>query len=515
MEGLKFETDAWIVIFVYIVSLLVIGWLGYRARRDNSLQDFYLAGPGFGFAVLILTLYATQYSGNTLFGFTGKAYRTGFSWAMSIHFMTAIIVCYLVLAPRLHRAARANGYITPADYLQDRFGSRAISTLATVLMVLALSNYLLAQLMAMGRALEGLAGPELGPTYYVRGIIILAIVMVIYETLGGLRAVAWTDCIQGLILLFGFAMLIAMVLQKYGPLEGATTAILANPATQAKAAPPSAQTCREWFSYILMVGIGGALYPQAIQRLYAARSAKVLRRSMMVMAFFPLTTTLVALIVGVVALANHPGLEGSGSDKVLTVMLRGIQSDSSLGYWLVVILFAGILAAIMSTADSALLSISSMFTKDLYSRMLRPEAEQKELTRVGKVTSWILVALLVWIAIAMREGKSLIWLLDRKFDLLVQLMPAFFIGLHWKGLKRGPVLGGIIAGLLVAVPLGIGPVIEQTKDYFAFVQKGKVFGIHPGVYGLAANLMVAVGGSLIGRGRNDSMESPSTLKASL
>ena len=58
---------------IYLTSLIGIGWLGLRARRENSLRDFYLAGPGIGFVVLLLTLYATQYSGNTLFGFSGKA----------------------------------------------------------------------------------------------------------------------------------------------------------------------------------------------------------------------------------------------------------------------------------------------------------------------------------------------------------------------------------------------------------------------------------------------------------
>ena len=79
-EILPFGPAALSVIFIYILSLIGIGWVGYRAREDNSMKDFYLAGRGFGFLVLLLTLYATQYSGNTLFGFTGKAYRIGFSW---------------------------------------------------------------------------------------------------------------------------------------------------------------------------------------------------------------------------------------------------------------------------------------------------------------------------------------------------------------------------------------------------------------------------------------------------
>ena len=82
---------------LYLCSLILIGWIGRRAKRDNSLKDFYLGGGTTGFFVLFLTLYATQYSGNTMFGFSGKAYRIGFSWLTCVHFMTAIIVFLLMV----------------------------------------------------------------------------------------------------------------------------------------------------------------------------------------------------------------------------------------------------------------------------------------------------------------------------------------------------------------------------------------------------------------------------------
>ena len=190
-EILPFGPAALFVISIYILSLIGIGWVGYKAREENSMKDFYLAGRGFGFLVLLLTLYATQYSGNTLFGFTGKAYRIGFSWVMSLHFMTAIIACYLIFAPKLYHQAKQKGFITPVDFLDDRFQSSAISLIAAFVMIAALINYALAQLMAMGRAFQGLV--SINPVQaYIYGVIFLAIIMGIYETLGGLRAVAWT-----------------------------------------------------------------------------------------------------------------------------------------------------------------------------------------------------------------------------------------------------------------------------------------------------------------------------------
>ena len=480
-EGLlPFGPGAWVFITLYLCSLLLVGWWGYRARREDSMKDFYLAGGGFGFIVLLLTLYATQYSGNTLFGFTGKTYRIGYAWTMSVHFMTAVIVFYLLLAPKLQARARIRGFITPADYLHDRFSYAPLSVLSSVVMIVALANYLLAQLMAMGRAVEGLSAST-DVDVYLWAVIALALIMVVYETLGGLRAVAWTDVLQGVVLMIGFVILAVLVFVYFGGPETSALKIIEKGEGE-KLLPPGWAMTREWFSYIFMVGIGAALYPQAIQRLYAARSPAVLRRSLQVMAFLPLTATLIAVFIGITALAHFPGLEGAAADRVLTVVFREIQSQGSLGYWLVVVLFAAVLAAIMSTADSALLSISSMFSGDLY-RRARPGADEKSLTQVGKVSSWVLIVILVVLAIQLRH-TTLLKLLDRKFDLLVQLSPAFFIGLHWKGLRARPVFAGLVVGLAIALGL-------------AFAVGGKPWGIHAGLYGLPVNLAIAVGGSLL------------------
>ncbi len=488
-DMLPFGPGGLAVIGLYLLSLLFIGWLGHRARRTQTLRDFYLAGRGVGFFVLLLTLYATQYSGNTLFGFTGRAFKFGYFWTTSVHFMTAIVVFYLLFAPKLHQLARLKGFITPSDYLMERFNSPALVLVGSLVMVVAISNYLIGQLMAMGRALEGLTTVD-PKVAYVSGVLVLAAIIVVYETLGGFRAVVWTDAVQGLILLVGFFVLLFMVFRVFGSLPEATQTLASDPQTAPKVQPPTGQRCREWLSYVLLVGIGGALYPQAIQRIYAARSAATLRRSLSVMAFLPLTTALVALVVGVIAAAHLPHIKDEYADRVLAVMCRHVQEGSAFGYWLVVVLFAAILAAIMSTADSVLLSISSMLTKDIYGRFVRPDADEAQLTRMGKRLSWLIVVVVAGLAILLRK-TDLVTLLDRKFDLLVQLAPAFFIGIHWQKLRRGPVLAGLIAGIVVALAVGY---VRQ----FVFKMSPKVWGFHPGLYGLAVNVLIAVVGSIGG-----------------
>jgi Na+/proline symporter len=309
----------------------------------------------------------------------------------------------------------------------------------------------------------------------------LAVIMVVYETLGGMRSVAWTDVIQGVVLLLGFGILAFLIPIKLGGgLENvvAKLSVMDPPKVEA----PNWQGANKWISYVFLLGCGAAIYPQAIQRLYSSRSVKVLKRSLAIMAFMPLTTTLVALICGLTAAVVLPDLSKGESDQVLARLCALVMSESMLGYWLVVAVFAAALAALMSTADSALLSISSMLTKDIYLPYFRPAASEAELTKFGKISSWAIVVLLVVVAIG--TEATLVRLLELKFEVLIQVVPCFFMGLYWKRLTAGIALTGMVCGLVVALGLTVAG-------------KPLVWGFHAGVLGLFLNAAVCGIGTLL------------------
>lgn len=141
----------------------------------------------------------------------------------------------------------------------------------------------------------------------------------------------------------------------------------------------------------------------------------------------------------------------------------------------------------MSTADSALLSISSMLSKDIYGRFVDANASEARLTFLGKLFSWCLIAFLVWLAIYLSDKASLIKLLDRKFDILIQLVPAFMLSIHWRGMQALPTFIGLVTGVFLSLWLAYGG--------FDFVQNGKIYGFHPGLAGLLVNIIIAVVGS--------------------
>lgn len=490
-ETLPFGPGALAVVGVYVLGLLAVGAYARSQRRDNSLGDFFLAGRTMGPLVLLLTLYATQYSGNTFLGFTGAAYREGFSFLVCVHFMTAVIVAYIFFAPKLYRLSREQKFITPGDFIFFRYRSHFLRIAVTLLMVFALCNFTLAQMKTLGTAFESISQ---GAVPMWAGVVGMAVVMLIYESLGGMRSVAWTDALQGTILFVGFGILMYLAFTQVGTLPEAAAKLAADPGTLHKVQHPDGDGTRYWISFVLMVGLSVSIYPQALQRIYAAKSVGALKKSLAVMAFVPLMTGLVAVMVGFLMAAHAPELETLGlgpgaskaivpSETVLMILCLQIMQQSALGYWLVVIIFASLLAAVMSTADSALLSIGSMITKDLYGSYLKPGASQEHLTRVGKWAVWLLMIPIVWFAVGY-EG-TLIQLLKIKLELLIQCSPAILLGVHVKRLRARTVALGLVAG--VAVTLGL---IWSGDLGLAEVNYPQVWGIHSGMIGLAANLAI-------------------------
>ncbi|MCB1032502.1 MAG: hypothetical protein KDD47_01550, partial [Acidobacteria bacterium] len=296
---------------VYVALLLILGALGRRAMGSSTLSEFYLAGRRMGFFVLLLTLFATQYSGNSMSGFPGQTYRRGLSYVMSVTFMVGIVSGYLLFAPRLFALAKKKRFITPTDFLAERFGSPLLSYASAAILAVTLFNFLLAQLLAMGSAFAGLTQ---GRIPYAAGVVGGALVILVYELLGGMRAVAWTDVLQGTLLIAGMLIVAVLVAGEAGG-PAAVVSAIARIAPE-KIAIESPQVCLTWLSNFLLLALGGPLYPQAIQRIYAARRAGELKNALTAMSFLPLVAITTVVYIGAVGIALFPGLSGVEADEI-------------------------------------------------------------------------------------------------------------------------------------------------------------------------------------------------------
>ena len=469
-----------VALVIYILSLTAIAELARRARVDSSAGDHFLAGRNLGTLVLFLTLYATAYSGNSLLAYPGRAYASGYSFIMSTGFMMAIIVVFHVLAPKLRPVAVTHGFVTPGDWVRHRFGGaiskpdrgqRALVLGVGVLMSIALANFLLAQLKAMGHVASIVTD---GAVPYEYGVAGLAVFILFYETRGGMRAVAWTDAVQAILMLVGLSALLNWILGAAGGMDSVTREVAK--LRPAAVAVPDARTCVGWFSTIALLGLGSVVYPQAIQRIYAARDSRSLANSFVLMSFMPLATTLVVTLIGISAIAMLGDLGGRETDEVLPMLLTSWAEPGGAGQIGAVVVFVGALAAIMSTADSCLLSLGAMMAGDL----LGNSGSDPSTAKRGKLFAGVL--LLTMIPIALIEGVSLWRLLELKMELLLQCVPAFLMAIHWRGQRADATFVGLVVGTAVSVGL-------------TFSGHARIYGVHAGMIGLAINAGLVVAGS--------------------
>ncbi|MEC7927277.1 MAG: sodium:solute symporter family protein [Candidatus Neomarinimicrobiota bacterium] len=472
MNAPLLSTGGTVFLLLYLFSLIGIGLMGRFYMKENSLADFYLAGRGMGFFVLFLTLYATQYSGNTLIGFAGRAYRNGYTALVTVTFMCSVIGAYFIFAPRLFRLSRKHKFITIGDFIQHRYQSTTLTICITILSIIALGNYIVTNLKAIGIIVEASTG---GAVSFVNGIILLSLIMVIYETLGGMRSVAWTDVIQGILLLLGVVFIFVLVQVYYGGLI--SSQIKTNTDFWA---PPNWSEKRLWFSTIIILFAGISVYPHAIQRIYSAKDEVSLKQSLQIMVFMPFVTTLFIITVGIVGASQFPGFSGRDTEHITLVILSDLAQKNPVVSPALVLFISAAIAAIMSTVDSALLAISSLSTQDIY-RRIKPQSDEKTLTYLGKVFSWVIMALAAVLAIYLPQT---IWrLMEIKLELLCQIAPAILIGIHLKNLDKHMILSGILSGTGVALFI-IG------SNMLGFQIPAKPWGIHAGVWGLLVNCLV-------------------------
>jgi Na+/proline symporter len=232
-----------------------------------------------------------------------------------------------------------------------------------------------------------------------------------------------------------------------------------------------------WVSTIVLLGLASVVYPQAIQRVYAARDGRSLTRSFALMSFMPLTTTLVVTLIGLAAIPRFAGLGDVAADRVLPLLLGEWAAVGPEYAIAAVVVFLGALAAIMSTADSCLLSLGATLAEDLFGR---PRDSAATTVFAKRAAGVVMVGMAV---VAMWARDVTLWgLIELKMELLVQCTPVFLVAIRWRGFRAAPAFIGLVVGSAIAI-----------AGVFAGVKR--IDGLHIGIIGLACNLVIACVGS--------------------
>jgi len=345
------------VVLGYFGVLLGIGAWASRRSRGTS-EDYFLASRTISPLVLFLTMAATNFSAFTVFGFAGAGWESGYAYYPIMAFGTGFMALTFVLIGRpAWHLAKEHGLVTPPELVFRLTGSPLLRLVFFVVMTVFTLPYLAMQPMAAGYALESLLGIP-----YFAGAAVMTIVMLLYTFRGGFRGVTRTDVLQGGMMIVLLVVAVAIVASRFGGLTAAHRAVRAEyPALFARPGCGGVYTPGVWFGYMLLWFLSDPMLPQLFQRFYVAKSPRGLTTTMSLYPLLTATLFLLPVTIGVLGRLTYPALPvGAAADRILPLMLAEHAPPV-----IEALVLTAALAALMSTLDSQLLTLSSMFARDV------------------------------------------------------------------------------------------------------------------------------------------------------
>lgn len=461
---------------LYLGATFYLGYRGWKAQ-GTGLTEFFVAGRGIGGIIGFLTWSATLFSAFTLVGLPGFFYTHGIgSWVFIAFADTYMGVMFYLIGRRLWRLSRQFDFITPTELLGYRFASPGLSILAVTVSTLFLLPYIAIQMIGVGRLLEGATG---GGIPYLWGSFLLLLVVLIYSEMGGMRAVAWTDALQGILFFLLFYVVVAFFVGR----EWGGIGPMFRQVAEAKPALLSAPGPTGYFTYGTLVSlflfiIGMPLtQPQLAVRYFIPRSERSLRIMTVASSTFATLIVIPALLIGLGGAVTFPNLRSG--DLLLSEVLTRYVPPLLAG-----LVICAVIAAAMSTVDSQILVLGSLFAKDIYSNLSLRERTEGEKMRAARIA--ICACMAAAFLLSIRPVPLLVQLAILSFAGTFQLAPAYLAALFWPRATR--------AGAVASIPVGIAVLLLGQ-----WVLPQAWLGLHPGVWGFLLGLLTLIGVSLLTR----------------
>ena len=455
------------VLGIYLVLLMTLGLVAWR-RAKTTEEDYYLAGRGQGFIVTVMTIMATFFSSAAMLGIPGNVYKEGVAFTLFALNLPAAGASIYLFGAKIRRIGRKRGYVTQGDMVADYYGETPLLRLMVALVgFLYILPYVIMQIKAGGHLAQGMF-PEAGQAFE-KGAIALSVVTIVYVLIGGMRSVAWTDVLQGFLLLSGMIVAAIATVVALGGIGGFFEKVREmTPEGLSLPGPSGIFTPWKLVTICLFASVGSLLQPAQWMRLYAAGSDRVLKRSALVFslvlpACFLFGIMLVALAGRAIyppemvdgAMVAHPHV--AEFDEIVVVMLKELLPEmlGTLGVVMVAVILVAVLAASMSTADSNLHALSAVVTRDVYDRFLRPAASEVERAWVGRLVIVFAMGLALWLV---RTGhhnedfaplKMIVNLMFAAIGFSCQMLPVSIDMLFVRKGTRTGAIAGMVAGVVV------------------------------------------------------------------
>ena len=440
--------EPWVIstglIFLYLLVTIVLGVVANK-RMSVDLEDFLLYGRQAGFVVMYLTVVATYHSAFSFLGSGGFFYTHGIGfWAAGAWTILVGAITY-VIGSRIWALGKNFSYITPADLLADFYESDSVRIVTAVVSVLFTILYIQVQAQVLGYILSVASGDRISLEL---GTFILLVVAAGYLIVGGLRAVYWTDVIQGIwmyIAVWVGALVLAFKLFG-GPIELWKRVATERPDLLSLPGPEGFFTPGMWFGMIVVLSFGIVFQPHLMIRYYTAVSGRTIKWLGATTPIYLMTLYIPAALVGLGGALVMPDI--AVPDRIFPEMLFAYAPA-----WLTGAILAGATAAAMSTLDSILHSNMTVLTRDIYQRYVRTNATPEHYILIGR----LIVVLLLGIGylLSVNTFQFLVVLVSFSGSGALQLMPAV-LGVCFPSKRlttKAGVLAGIGAGLITLYPV--------------------------------------------------------------
>ena len=478
---------ALLIIFAFAALALGLGLLASRGK-DMNLEQWTVAGRGFGAIFVFLLMAGEIYTTFTFLGSSGWAYgKGGPTYYILCYGSLAFILSYWMLPP-IWRYARTHNLISQPHYFRHRYDSPLLGGLVALVGIVALVPYMVLQLKGLGIIVSTSSYGSISPNI---AIWIGAAIVTAYVMVSGVHGSAWNAVIKDtMILLIVVFLGIYLPLHLYGGFGAMFSAI-----DEAKpgflALPERGQSVLWFSSSVLLSALGFYMWPHAFGALYTARDAGAFRKNAIVMPLYQLILLFV-FFIGFAALLKVPGLKGGDVD--LALFRISIQTFDP---WFVgVIGGAGVLTALVP-GSLILMATATLFANDLLSPLtgvINPD--RIALIARLSVPLWALLA----VSFAIGGSQTIVALLLMGYAFVTQLFPALIASL----MQRNPVSK---VGAVAGIAAGVGMVALTTlrhltlTDLLPFLPSA-LDDVNIGVVALVLNIFVlgAVSGVLRGPG---------------
>ena len=503
----------WLFSFVGLYWTYCLYWGFKGAKSSKTAADYFLAGRSIGIWVFVLAATATSFSGWTFIGHPGKIFTDGLPYAFASFYALTIPFTGVLFLRRQWVLGKAYKYITPGEMYSDYYGGDTIRMLTVLVAFLFSVPYLGVQLRASGDLFhvltDGLISVELG-------MFALSTVVVIYVASGGLRSVAYVDCVQCILLALGIVILGCITVHFAGGWEGfkigiskivsqdiATKNGITPDGFSSKVAIPgsiqfvssgSKSVGGPWTGIMCMTYMFALMGIQSSPAFsmwsFANKTSRAFRwqqvvASSLIIGIILFTFTIFQGLGGHILESN--GILQNTTDKNLVPQLINLMSSSAP--WLVGLLAVCALAAMQSTGAAYMSTFSGMVTRDIYRHFFSKDASDKTQKFFGRL--FVIIVAAAALIVAAKSTQAIVMLGGLAVAYGFQMYPALLGLCYFPKLSTKGVVSGLIAGL-IAVTL-----TDKTSAWFGVPWGAYPLTIHSAGWGILVNLITVVLGSFL------------------